>query len=237
MKNIQQAPPGFLDFLRQTDTCTVSNAIETFNIRMRNEGYTQGIRALFPEMPAVAGYAVTGRIRTGAPPMSHRYYYQNVEWWEFVASIPEPKIVVLADVDSAPGAGAFFGEIHMQISKALGCAAYVTNGTIRDLPEIRSAGFPCFASGVSVSHAYAHLIEMGEPVEIGCLQIRTGDLLHGDCHGVQNVPVEIAAEIPNAVARIAARERELIQLCNDPGFSLERLQARLTQEISPLRTA
>src|SRR5665213_2999984 len=125
MKNVTQAPPLVLDFLRRTDTCTVSNAIETFNVRMRNEGYIQGrTRSLFPELPPVAGYAVTGRIRTTAPPIAHRCYYQNVEWWEFVASLPGPKIVVLADVDSAPGVGAFFGEIHMQISKALGCVAY-----------------------------------------------------------------------------------------------------------------
>jgi len=228
MENIKQAPPVLLDFLRRTDTCTVSNAIETFDTRMRNEGYTQdGIRAIFPEMSAVAGYAVTGRIRTSAPPMSHRYYYQNIEWWEFVASLPGPKFVALADVDNAPGTGAFFGEIHMQISKALGCVAYVTNGTIRDLPKIRSAGFSCFASGVRVSHAYAHLIEMGEPVEIGCLQIRTGDLLHADCHGVQKIPMEIAASIPNAVAAIAAREAELIEVCKDPAFSMEKLTTLL----------
>jgi regulator of RNase E activity RraA len=226
MKTIKQAP--LLDFLRRTDTCTVSNAIETFNVRMRNEGYIQGrIRSMFPELPPVAGYAVTGRIRTTAPPIAHHYYYQNIEWWELVASLSGPKIVVLADVDGASGTGAFFGEIHMQISRALGCVAYVTNGTIRDLPEMKSAGFPCFAEGVSVSHAYAHLIEMNEPVEIGSLQIRTGDLLHADCHGVQKIPLEIAPEIPKAVSRIAARESELIALCNDPAFSIERLKALL----------
>jgi regulator of RNase E activity RraA len=68
---------------------------------------------------------------------------------------------------------------------------------------------------------------MGEPVEIGCLQIRTGDLLHADCHGVQKIPLEIAAEIPGAVERVAARERELIALCNDPAFSIEKLKELL----------
>jgi len=31
----------------------------------------------------------------------------------------------------------------------------------------------------AVSHAYAHLEEFGEPVEIGGLMISSGDLLHG----------------------------------------------------------
>lgn len=228
MKKVTKAAPVILDFLRRTDTCTVSNAIETFNIRMRNEGYIQGgVRCMFPELHPVAGYAVTGRIRTTAPPIAHHCYYQNVEWWEYVAKMPGPKIMVLADVDRAPGVGAFFGEIHMQISRALGCVAYVSNGRIRDVPELKSARFPCFAGGASVSHAYAHLIEMNEPVEIGCLQIHPGDLLHADCHGVQTIPLEIAADLPGVVAGIASQETELIELCNDPSFSVDKLRALL----------
>jgi 4-hydroxy-4-methyl-2-oxoglutarate aldolase len=224
METIRQVAPLILDFLRRTDTCTVSNAIETFNVRMRNEGFIQGgVKCMFPRMPPVVGYAVTGRIRTTAPPISGLCYYQNIEWWEYVSRMPGPKIVVLADADPAPGAGAFFGEIHAQISIALGCVAYVSNGTVRDLPEIEAAEFQCFASGTSVSHAYAHLIEMGESVEIGCLQIRPGDLLHADCHGVQKIPIESASELPRVVSEIAARESELIQLCTNPDFSIEKL--------------
>jgi regulator of RNase E activity RraA len=224
METFRQVAPEILDFLRRTDTCTVSNAIETFNVRMRNDGFIQGgMRCMFPAMPRVVGYAVTGRIRTAAPPLADLCYYQNTEWWRYVASIPGPKVVVVADVDHAPGVGAFFGEIHTQISKALGCVAYVTNGTVRDLPEIEAAGFQCFASGVSVSHSYAHLIEMGEAVEIGYLQIRPGDLLQADCHGVQKIPFETAADLPRVVAEITARERELIRLCMQPDFSIEKL--------------
>lgn len=195
---------------------------------MRNEGYVQGgLKCIFPSMPPVAGYAVTGRIRTTAPPVSNLCYYQNVEWWEYVANIPGPKIIALADMDRAPGVGALFGEIHAQISKALGCVAYVSNGTVRDVPRIEAADFQCFAAGPSVSHAYAHLVEIGEPIEIGCLQIRPGDLLHGDCHGVQKIPFEAASELPRIVSEIAAHERELIRLCERPDFSIEKLVAAL----------
>ena len=228
METTRQAAAEILGFLRRTDTCTVSNAIETFNVRMRNEGFIQGgIRCMFPALPRVAGYAVTGRIRTAAPPLSGLCYYQNVEWWEYVASIPGPKIVVVADMDRAPGVGALFGEIHAQISRALGCVAYISNGTVRDLPAIEALNFPCFAGGVSVSHAYAHLIEMDSAVEIGSLQIRPGDLLHADRHGVQAVPMEAAAELQHLVTGIAARESELIRLCTRPGFSIEKLVAAL----------
>jgi|SRR5579871_4524188 len=224
MANVRFVAAEILDFLGRTDTCTVSNAIESFNVRMRNEGYIHdAVKCLFPDLRPVAGYAVTGRIRTTAPPIANLCYYQNLSWWEYVAKGPQPKIIVLEDVDHAPGTGAFVGEIHAQISKALGCVAYVSNGTVRDVPALKAADFQCFADGVSVSHAYGHLVEFGEAVEIGCLKILPGDLLHGDRHGVQKIPFEIASELPATVAQIVAHEAELIRLCKAPHFSIEKL--------------
>ena len=57
---------------------------------------------------------------------------------------------------------------------ALGCAGVITNGAVRDLPALRRLGFPAFASHVSVSHAYAHVVEVGRPVTVGGLKVHTG---------------------------------------------------------------
>ena len=238
MKTIQQAAPEILDFLRRTDTCTVSNAIEKFNVRMRNEGFIHNVtRCLFPELPPVAGYAVTGRIRTTSPPIANLCYYHRTDWWHFVASLPPPKIIVIADVDRIPGTGAFVGEIHARIAKALGCVAYVTNGTVRDLLGLRAAKFQCFNAGSSVSHAYAHIIDFGEPVDLGGLKIATGDLLHGDSHGVQKIPLEIAADLPKEVDDIVEREAELMRFLESPNFSLHELDAVLNQESASCQPA
>jgi regulator of RNase E activity RraA len=113
----------------------------------------------------------------------------------------------------------------MNILQALHCAGVITNGSVRDIPAAESAGFHFFAGSVSVSHAYVHIIEFGQPVQIGGLRIQSGDLLHGDVHGVQSIPLEIAARIPLVAAQIAAKEQELIALCRSPGFSLEKLRA------------
>src|SRR5215470_8742709 len=54
---------GLLDAIRQHDTCTVANAIETFGVRMKNEGFTNWhVRALFPNLAPIAGYAVTAKV-------------------------------------------------------------------------------------------------------------------------------------------------------------------------------
>lgn len=233
MNPISPVSDEVLDFLRATDTCTVSNAIETFNVRMRNEGFIHGAtRCLFPSLPPVAGYAVTGRIRTTAPPIANLCYYTRTDWWDYVASVPAPKIIVIEDADRIPGTGALFGEIHARIASALGAVAYVTNGTVRDLGGIKDAAFQCFASGTSVSHAYAHVIDFGEAVEIGGQKITPGDLLQGDCHGVQIVPRGIAAQLPAVAADLLAKEKELIDFCSSREFSLDRLKALLATHCS-----
>ena len=119
----------------------------------------------------MVGYAATGRIRTASPPMTHRCYYDRMDWWNYVASLPEPRVMVLQDADPKPGVGAFVGEIHATIGRALNCVGCVTNGAVRDLPAVEAMGFQSVRGYVSVSHSYAHIIEFGEPVEIGGLKI------------------------------------------------------------------
>jgi 4-hydroxy-4-methyl-2-oxoglutarate aldolase len=219
-----------LDKIRSMDTCTVSNSIEKLNVRLRNEGFISGgIRCRFPNFEAMLGYAITGRIRSSSPPMSARCYYDRMDFWSYVATIPEPRVIVVQDVDPMPGVGAFVGEIHANIAQALNCVGYITNGAVRDLPAVKALGFHLFSGSVAVSHAYAHLIEFGEPVEIGGLKIVPGDLLHGDRHGVQTIPLEIASEIPQVAERILRSESELIQFCKSPQFSLNGLSDRLKQ--------
>jgi regulator of RNase E activity RraA len=229
MNQYKTASKEILEFLRHTDTCTVSNAIESFDIRMRNEGYIHGsLRCMFPALPPVAGYAVTGRIRTTVPPViRNRSYYNTPEWWDFIAGVPGPKVIVLCDSDDAPAIGAFFGQIHMEISKALGCVGYVSNGAVRDLLALKAGDFACFAGGVSASHAYAHIVEFGEPIEIGALKMATGDLLHADCHGVQKIPLEVVDQLPERVAQVLSREAELIEFCRGAGFSIHKLKELL----------
>jgi regulator of RNase E activity RraA len=221
-------PDMDLERLRDFDSCTVSNAIERLNVRQRNEGFLSGVaRCRFPRFPPMVGYAATARIRTASAPMSHRCYYDRMDWWNYVTSLPEPRVMVLQDADHNAGLGAFVGEIHAAIGVALNCVGCITNGAVRDLPAVEAMGFQLYASHTSVSHAYAHIVEFGEPVEIDSLKISSGDLLHGDRHGVVNIPLSIATEIPVEAAKIRDREQELVRFCRSTGFSLQELSERI----------
>jgi regulator of RNase E activity RraA len=124
--------------------------------------------------------------------------------------------------------GAFVGEIHASIGRALKCLGCVTNGAVRDLPAVEDLGFQLFAGSLAVSHSYAHIIEFGEPVEIGGLKIQSGDLIHGDRHGVLTIPLDIAARIPGEAATIIQEEGDLLRFCASPQFSLQGLAERMS---------
>ncbi len=212
--------------LQPFDTCMVANAIETFGVRLRNEGYIQrGIRCLAPHLPSSVGYAFTLRVRASSPPpLGPNNYVDRTDWWEELERIPRPRILVIEDVDRQPGSGAFIGAVHAEILHSLGCVAAVTNGAVRDLPQAAQLGFQLFAGGLSVSHAYVHIIASGGPVTVEGLEIRPGDLLHGDVHGVLRVPLEIAGEVPAVASRMEREEKDILHYCRSEQFSISGLR-------------
>ncbi len=224
----QPLSPDELDALRRLDACLLANAIETFHERLRNEGFMgHKVRCLFPILQPMIGYAATVTIRGSSPPTTGNLYGDRTDWWDYIESLPAPRVVVVQDVSARPGLGSLVGAVHMNILRTLHCTGVVTNGSVRDIPAAECAGFHYFAGSVSVSHAYVHIVEMGKPVEVDGLKIRSGDLLHGDLHGVQSVPLDIAGRIPAAAVKIAAEEQALIALCRSPEFSLQKLRAAI----------
>ena len=214
-----------LNELRKISSPTIANAIETFNVRPRSAGNVGSeIACRFPRLGALVGYAVTALIRAEPAPLEgHRA--AELAWWDHVAASPGPRVVVMRDIDEPRGQGAYWGEVQANIHKALGCAGTMTDGSVRDLPEAEALGFHFFSAHVSVSHAYIHMVDFGLPVKVAGLWVHPGDLLHGDQHGVVVIPREIAARIPEAAARIEARERTMIAVCQKPRVTLDELKA------------
>lgn len=213
-----------LSALRQFDTCTIANAVEKFQVRLRNTGFTNAnIHCRFPDAPPMVGYALTGRLRTGEPPITGVVFHDRTDLWNTVLTVSGPRVLVLKDMDQPPGRGAFVGDVHASILKALGCVGFLTNGAVRELPSVQSTGFQLFSGNVAVSHAYAHIFDVKTDVEVGGMEVRPGDLLHGDRHGVISIPLEIAAEVPRVAAELRKRERKIIDFCQSNGFSVGKL--------------
>jgi regulator of RNase E activity RraA len=213
-----------LEQLCRWSTCTVSNAIELFDIRPRNEGFmSPKIKCLFPELKPIIGYAVTAKISTTSP---GDHQISREKWWEEILKIPAPRVIVIHDIDN-PVIGSFWGEVQANIHKALGCVAGITDGAVRDLDEVKDLKFQLFSTCVSVTHAYVHLIDISIPVAVGDLSVKPGDLIMGDKHGIISVPFEIAQDIPAAAKRVEDWEQVVIEYCKSKNFSIEGLKKRI----------
>jgi len=213
-----------LTALRQFDTCTIANAIEKFQIRLRNTGFTNAsVHCRFPHAGPMLGYAVTARLRTEDPPITGFAFHNRTDFWNAIQRVPRPSVLVLEDMDPHPGRGAFVGDVHAAILKALGCVGHVTNGAVREVPSVGRMGLQLFSGNLAVSHAYAHIYDVGSPVEVGGMEVHAGDLLHGDLHGVLNIPLEIAAEVPGVASTVRSAEQRVIDFCSSSEFSVSKL--------------
>ena len=218
-----------LEVLRRFSTPTISNALERLGLAQREQRYTDStIRCMFPELGSIVGYACTLLIRSAAPCQSPRYSSRK-PYWDHILAAPSPRILVSQDLDDPPR-GAYFGEVNGNIHRALGCVGVITNGFVRDLDEVRMMGFPFYGSAVSVSHAYCHLEDFNQPVTVGGMMVRPGEVIHADRHGAMVIPAEFLPRVAAAALAIEHYERPMIQLCKSPEFSTERLAELLRNE-------
>jgi regulator of RNase E activity RraA len=212
-----------LSVLRKYNTPTVANAIELFELRPRNAGFVPpGLLCLSPGALPVAGFAATCMVSSVAPESLGRV--EIFDYWKHLESIPAPRISVVQDLDPAPGPGSFWGEVNANIHLALGCVATLTNGGVRDVDEMRAAGFQALFGHLCVSHAYIHPVGFGEPAEIGGVRITPGDLLQIDQHGALLIPLETLPQLEAAVQEIERRERPVIDYCRGGQATRDRIE-------------
>jgi regulator of RNase E activity RraA len=198
--------PVDLKLLANYDTPTICNTIELFEIRPRNAGYMDArIRACFPEMPPMVGYASTATMRCEQPRREGDVYSSLDEQVARFAELPGPPIVVYQDLDD-PCVAATFGEIMCSTYRAFGAAGLITSGAARDLDQVRRIGFPAFSNGAICSHGYSHTVDVHRAVRVGGITIQAGDLLHGDANGVTTIPLEIAADVAHAATEYVLAE-------------------------------
>ncbi len=202
--------------LAKYDTPTVCNVVELFDLHPRSSGYmNDSIRACFPEMPPMVGYAVTSTFRSFAPPRGGDVYAGLKEQVEAFAELPGPAVVVFQDLDE-PTAAATFGEVMCTTYQAFGAAGLITSGAGRDLDQVRDLGFPAFTGGTICAHGYCHTLAVNVPVTVGGICVYPGDLLHGDCNGVTTIPKEIASEVPQACEELMAAEAIIMNYLKEP---------------------
>lgn len=210
---------------QSVDTPTVCNALESLVPERRGYGYTtEPLVCIRPELPPMVGFARTATIRSArrsdlsaeeALALSDAYY-------DYIDNGPKPSVIVIQDIDERKGYGSFWGEVNSAIHAGLGCAGVITDGGVRDLPDI-APGFSMLAGRVIPSHAFVHVVEFAAPVDVAGIHVRDGDLIHADQHGAVVIPPGVAAGVRAAADEVIRQEKFILDAARQPGFDVARL--------------
>lgn len=215
-----------LDFLRTIDTPTVANAIESFKLRSRAEGFPSvAMRCLFPELGVMCGYAVTAQVETvsSVNPLEEAAF---VDLFAAVEKSPKPAVVVMQDIGADADRAAHSGEVMCTIFSTLGAIGLVSDAGVRDLTAVRKLGFHYFARGAVSSHAHFRIVRTNVPVHVLGMTVQPGNLLHGDENGVITVPNECQEKLRDAIEAVLKGEQTLLEFVRQPGFKSAMLRNR-----------
>lgn len=159
------------------------------------------IQPLSPSM-RFAGPALTVELRPGDNLMIHA-----------ALAVARPGDVIVVD-GKGDLSSALMGEIMSQQAVALGVAAVVIDGAVRDSEAIRALGFPMFAAGLNPNGPTKSVAgRLNHPISIGGVTVRPGDLVVGDADGVTVIEREkAAAMLPLAADKVAAETRRIADI-------------------------
>jgi regulator of RNase E activity RraA len=211
-----------LEALRRWDTPTICNGLEVIVPERRAIGFTvEPMVAADPKLPPIVGLARVGTIRAKEPPRGK--VASRLDWYDYVADADMPTVVVLQDLDDRPGYGAFWGEVHTAVHKALGALGCVTNGAFRDC-DMLAKDFQMIGGRIGPSHAHVHLVDFGKPVNVFGMQAAHDDVIHADYHGAVVIPADCVRKLPEAIDLVSRREKVILDVCASPDFTPAKLR-------------
>ncbi|HLL49442.1 MAG TPA: ribonuclease activity regulator RraA [Thermomicrobiales bacterium] len=105
------------------------------------------------------------------------------------------------------------GNILVTRLRVRGAVALVTDGAVRDFPEIAAQPFPVFAAGRSASIGLSahHAVDFDVPIACAGVAVFPGDILVGDAEGVIVIPRHLVTTIAQPAAEQEELERFLLE--------------------------
>lgn len=213
--------------LREYSTPTILNGLKRLGVtpdRMQSSD-RHIARCMSPELGISCGFAVTRKMSTRRDGGPSRILDAAPD--QGLLAVGGPRFLAVENVGDWQGPVCIWGDVTSNIHTALDCHAGITNGPVRDLPEMAAMGFQSFANGTDVGGGFVDLMEINGTVNVAGLEVRPGDLLHGDQHGVIKIPLELAARLPEAIAAHIAWEDGIAAACKAEPFDLDALAAAM----------
>lgn len=213
---------GQIKTLTRHNSPTIANSMGVLSSRKKTTGFNlEPLTDFMPEMGAMCGYAVTVKYIASQEHVPDAKDF--MEYYRWFVSLPDPKIVVIQDLDAPNGiVGSFWGECNANKHRAFGAVGTITDGAIRDLNEMKNAGFKALARRLCVAPAYGKVTDFSTPVKVFGTEIKTGELVHADQHGFITIPPEVAPKLDEVSCFYDRAELEyVITVCRKQGVKLE----------------
>jgi len=219
-----------LEVLRQWDTPTICNGLELCCPSRRALGFTtKHMFVADPKLKPICGLSRTACIRARDPPKGA--VADRADYYAYVESSDKnsnslPTVVVIQDLDSTPGFGAWWGEVNTTVHLNLGVEGCVTNGSFRDL-DMLAKGFQIIGGNVGPSHAFVHVTQFKNDVDIYGMTVCHDDVIHADLHGAVIIPDDCVKKLPAAIDLCMRREKVILDMAKAPGFNADKMRQAL----------
>jgi regulator of RNase E activity RraA len=196
--------PEVLSWLSRASTATITTQL--FQRGLRNL-FLNGLKPMNPEHCRFVGEAVTLRNIPMREDLDRLEAFRDPghPQRKAIEMVGPGQVLVMdcrGDLRGASGGNILITRLRMR-----GAAGLVSDGSVRDSPEIARNPFPVFAAGQSanLNLVVHHAVDINVPIACAGVPVFPGDIIVGDEEGVVVVPRHLAAE----VARPAAEQEDL----------------------------
>ena len=169
---------------------------QLFKRGLRNQ-VLQGVSRLTPKAPTMVGEAFTLRNIPAREDIDHIGVYEDPQHPQrkAIETAPPGSVLVIDCRGDARAASA--GGILVRRLAVRGVAGLVSDGGLRDTPEIAERDFPvyCKAPAAPISLIHHHAVDTNVPIACGGVAVYPGDVVVGDGEGVIVIPRAIADQV------------------------------------------
>jgi regulator of RNase E activity RraA len=203
-----------LERLARLDTCAVSDALDSLNLK----GATWGVRPQW-QCPRIVGRAVTMKIKPAGMEQSK----QHLGTAPIEAA--QPGDIIVIDNGGKLEFSCWGGLLALS-AKLKGVSGVVIDGASRDIDEARELGFPVYARGAVPMTARGRVVQesFNQEIQFAGVQCHPGDLVIADGSGVVIVPKQKEEEVVAAAETIYQKEQEMAAGIRKGHSGLEMLQ-------------
>lgn len=136
-------------------------------------------------------------------------------------SLAQPGDILVVSAGDHPEQGGF-GEVLTTACMAKGIVGLVLDAGVRDGPAIHARGFNVFCYGLCMKGTVKETLgTINQPIVLGGIAIRPGDIVSADDDGVVMVPKENIAEVCARSEARDAKEADIMKALEGGGDILE----------------